>query len=432
MKILFSPVGNSDPWRNDRDGAMLHITRIYQPDILLLFFTESIWKDRLNEKGEILNGHQHYNWKEIIQTVSPQTKVIKEVRAVNNENSYDSYKEIFHQYLVALEKEFPNAQFLLNVTSGTPQMGATLCLEYITFPENKTCVQVSTPSETSNINVKHATPEFQTIDIEIVNEEEQESASRCSEIQILSFRETIIRTQLISLIEHYDYSSAHLLASSNKNIRNSEKIRRILLEISRNIQMHHIFPEIEKAYRNSALKKVLFHYLILNMRYRRRDYAEVLIRLKAIAEFTLEYKLSKKYPGLLYYRQTHGHKTKPYINIKYSDEFKEQYERFLTNKGWQFNTQQPAGFVEYLSIIEVTEPESESLEILKTIGEVNHLRNSIAHRLDRLDLDRNEHLNKIISAVKALKRLILLTFPEIKEESFSFFDKKNEEIKALL
>ena len=44
MKVLFSPIGNSDPWSNDRDGAMLHIVRHYQPDIVVLFFTESIWK----------------------------------------------------------------------------------------------------------------------------------------------------------------------------------------------------------------------------------------------------------------------------------------------------------------------------------------------------------------------------------------------------
>ena len=44
MKVLFSPIGNSDPWSNDRDGAMLHIVRYYQPDIVVLFFTESIWE----------------------------------------------------------------------------------------------------------------------------------------------------------------------------------------------------------------------------------------------------------------------------------------------------------------------------------------------------------------------------------------------------
>lgn len=37
MKVLFSPIGNSDPWSNDRDGAMLHIVRHYQPDIVVLF-----------------------------------------------------------------------------------------------------------------------------------------------------------------------------------------------------------------------------------------------------------------------------------------------------------------------------------------------------------------------------------------------------------
>ena len=51
MKVLFSPIGNSDPWSNDRDGAMLHIVRHYQPDIVVFFFTESIWEGNKNIPG---------------------------------------------------------------------------------------------------------------------------------------------------------------------------------------------------------------------------------------------------------------------------------------------------------------------------------------------------------------------------------------------
>lgn len=41
MKVLFSPIGNSDPWSNDRDGAMLHIVRHYKPDVVVLFLLKA-------------------------------------------------------------------------------------------------------------------------------------------------------------------------------------------------------------------------------------------------------------------------------------------------------------------------------------------------------------------------------------------------------
>lgn len=39
MKVLFSPIGSTDPIRGGHDGAMLHICRYYQPDKVYLFLT---------------------------------------------------------------------------------------------------------------------------------------------------------------------------------------------------------------------------------------------------------------------------------------------------------------------------------------------------------------------------------------------------------
>lgn len=44
MKILFSPIGTTDPVRNCRDGACLHILRHYHPDKVVLYFTAEMEK----------------------------------------------------------------------------------------------------------------------------------------------------------------------------------------------------------------------------------------------------------------------------------------------------------------------------------------------------------------------------------------------------
>ncbi len=41
-KLLFSPVGGTDPISNFRDGALLHICRVYQPDIVYLYLSKEM------------------------------------------------------------------------------------------------------------------------------------------------------------------------------------------------------------------------------------------------------------------------------------------------------------------------------------------------------------------------------------------------------
>ena len=48
MKILFSPIGTTDPVRNCRDGACLHILRHYHPDKVVLYFTAEMEKRERN------------------------------------------------------------------------------------------------------------------------------------------------------------------------------------------------------------------------------------------------------------------------------------------------------------------------------------------------------------------------------------------------
>ena len=63
-KILFSPLGKTDPISNKHDGSMLHICRIYKPDKVYLYMSKEILQDHesdnryvfcLEKLGELLN-----------------------------------------------------------------------------------------------------------------------------------------------------------------------------------------------------------------------------------------------------------------------------------------------------------------------------------------------------------------------------------------
>ncbi|MGX0125284.1 type III-A CRISPR-associated CARF protein Csm6 [Staphylococcus hominis] len=422
MKVLFSPIGNSDPWRNLRDGAMLNIVRHYNLDKVVLYFTRTIWEG--NEKRK---GHKSYEWENIIQTISPKTEVEIIVEDVENAQDYDAYKEKFHKYLKRIEDSHENCEIILNVTSGTPQMEATLCLEYIVYPENKKCVQVSTPIKDSNAGIEYSNPKDDKEEFEVVNEIENQSEKRCKEIDILSFREAMIRSQILGLINNYDYEGALNLVSDQKSFRNGKLLRKRLLALTNQIKTHEVFPEINDKYRSVALKKSLFHYLLLNMRYNRLDVAETLIRVKSIAEFILKTYIEVHWPTLIIEKDG-----KPYLNAKDNLSFVDKYKLLLEKRRLNLDVSRILGLPAFIDILTVLEPNSKLLKEVNAINEINGLRNSIAHNLETLDLDKNKNYKKIMLSVEAIKNMLHISFPEIEEQDYNYFERKNKEFRELL
>ena len=421
MKILFSPIGNSDPWRNDRDGAMLHIVRHYNLDKVVLYFTRTIWEGNENRKG-----HKIYEWEKIIQTVSPNTEVEIIIENVDNAQDYDVFKEKFHKYLKIIEDSYEDCEIILNVTSGTPQMESTLCLEYIVYPENKKCVQVSTPTKDSNAGIEYSNPKDKVEEFEIVNEVEKKSEKRCKEINILSFREAMIRSQILGLIDNYDYEGALNLVSNQKSFRNGKLLRKKLLSLTKQIKTHEVFPEINEKYRDDALKKSLFHYLLLNMRYNRLDVAETLIRVKSIAEFILKTYIEIHWPTLIIEKDG-----KPYLNED-NLSFVYKYNLLLEKRKQNFDVSRILGLPAFIDILTILEPNSQLLKEVNAVNDINGLRNSIAHNLDTLNLDKNKNYKKIMLSVEAIKNMLHISFPEIEEEDYNYFEEKNKEFKELL
>lgn len=422
MKVLFSPIGNSDPWRNDRDGAMLHIVRHYNLDKVVLYFTRTIWEGNENRKG-----HKTYEWEKIIQTVSPNTEVEIIIENVDNAQDYDVFKEKFHKYLKIIEDSYEDCEIILNVTSGTPQMESTLCLEYIVYPENKKCVQVSTPTKDSNAGIEYSNPKDKVGEFEIVNEVEKKSEKRCKEINILSFREAMIRSQILGLIDNYDYEGALNLVSNQKSFRNGKLLRKKLLSLTNQIKTHEVFPEINEKYGDIALKKSLFHYLLLNMRYNRLDVAETLIRVKSIAEFILKTYIEIHWPTLIIEKDD-----KPYLNDEDNLSFVDKYKLLLGKRNQNFDVSRILGLPAFIDILTILEPNSQLLKKVNAVNDINGLRNSIAHDLETLHLDKNKNYKKIMLSVEAIKNMLHISFPEIEEEDYNYFEEKNKEFKELL
>ncbi|EJG0083555.1 type III-A CRISPR-associated protein Csm6, partial [Staphylococcus pseudintermedius] len=56
----------------------------------------------------------------------------------------------------------------------------------------------------------------------------------------------------------------------------------------------------------------------------------------------------------------------------------------------------------------------------------------IAHNLETLDLDKNKNYKKIMLSVEAIKNMLHISFPEIEEKDYNYFERKNKEFRELL
>ncbi|MBG9211670.1 MULTISPECIES: type III-A CRISPR-associated CARF protein Csm6 [Mammaliicoccus] len=421
MSVLFSPVGNSDPWRSGRDGAMLHIIRHYKPKKVVLFFTESLW-----EGNDIRYGHKNYDWETIIHAVSPNTEVSKIIRKIDNAQDFDSFKEEFHYSINTIEQQYPEEEILLNVTSGTPQMEATLCLEYIVYPDSKKCIQVSTPEKSSNANLSYANPQNTLEQLENVNHNESLSEARFKEIEIISFREAMIRSQLLSLIDNYDYEGALNLINLQKSFRNKRKLVQILDEITQNIKTHKVFPDIQNKYSDETQAKLLFHFLLLQMRYNRGDIAEFLIRVKSIAEYIAEYQLNQKHPNIIEYKRG-----MPKLNSEESS-FLLLFKRHMKENKMEFKIDNTLGLPAYVHIFKVLDPNSTFTSDLDKILKINGLRNSVAHRLEAINVTDKSNKKTLKNSMNSIKSLLEIVFPNINQGDYDYFENKNEEIRNII
>ena len=139
--MLFSPIGRTDPLRTGADGPFLHILRHYKPRKAVLYLTQETFELH----------HRDNRYLEMGRRVSPDT----EYEVIGDETLRDAHRfEIFdlpfREAIERLHREFPSCKVLVNITSGTPQMEASLYLLKAILPFPIWAIQVATPAHRSN------------------------------------------------------------------------------------------------------------------------------------------------------------------------------------------------------------------------------------------------------------------------------------------
>ncbi|SJZ76948.1 CRISPR type III-A/MTUBE-associated protein Csm6 [Pilibacter termitis] len=409
MRCLITCVGDTDPIRNLHDGGILHIARVYRPEKIILIHSErSLAKHENVVKA--LNGIAHYQ-PEILQ----EEHVLKNSEVFLFDKMFEQISSIVTKYRQTFSED---VEILLNLSSATPQVISAMFAINRIEEMNTQAIQVATPVKNSNEGVGHDNKEDIQDLIETNLDNQGDFENRCVEDEGVNFSQALLKRKLRQFIEEYDYCAAYQLIHKEKGI----PARKILLKelecLKNDIQTQSIPEKIKKMKFPEEIKKSLNAYLLIDLKHKRGEVAEVLIRVKSFAEFVLECFFNEEQSNLIIVKED-----KPYLNVQDFPKIKENLDRMSREKGYEeFRESTILSLPIYMNILKFLYPEDSNRKKLNKIQQINGLRNNVAHRLDGFD---KKNLKNVNGAVKACRELLLVVF-KLDEKYLNYYDDQNK------
>lgn len=211
-KILFTPIGTTDPVTNFKDGSMLHICRVYQPDVVYLYLSAEMIK--FHER----DNRYEYCIKKLAEKLDHNIEIKYIMRPdLHNVQIYDLYYEDFCEIIPQIQKEMSSKdELLINVASGTPAMKSALMIlaalsEYRIQP-----IQVTTPVRKSN----RRDEDIEKYDVatywELNEDNESEFENRCVEVKNKNLMALMKLENVYRFVRSYDYAAALVMAEQIK------------------------------------------------------------------------------------------------------------------------------------------------------------------------------------------------------------------------
>lgn len=196
--VLFSPIGRTDPVRGNADGPFLHILRHYKPVKAVLYLTKETYETHRKDN----------RYCEMARLVSPDTNCeITGDETLVNVHRFEIFDVAFRRELEKLKQENPGCEILVNISSGTPQMEASLYMLKATLPFIIHAIQVATPVGKSN-DSQHM-DNFDAGEVyAALKDNNPDSPNRCTEVQVENAQATIRKEKIRELVDSFDYVAA--------------------------------------------------------------------------------------------------------------------------------------------------------------------------------------------------------------------------------
>lgn len=222
MSILFSPVGTADPVTVLGDGPMIHLVRHKLPKLVVLYLSPEMNRHEQAD-GRYTKAINHLA--NALQRDAPQVRTI--VSEFEEVYRFDHYIDEFERALGGLAAEYPDDLLLVNVSSGTPAMEQALVALGAFGRISSQLLQVLTPRSGVNKKGDREDPDSYDCDsmmeLSDLAEAERGYESRIVEVRSPSFYDRVVRENIASLVDNYEYFAAYELAVKSPLTNNRAK-----------------------------------------------------------------------------------------------------------------------------------------------------------------------------------------------------------------
>ena len=381
MRVLISAVGDTDPFRNFHDGALIHIARKYRPEKVILIFSEHTAKKQGNIEKALFSIAPNYEPELIIHD------------SIISDNEVHIFDVMFQRFSDILQEYYTKEdEFILNLSSATPQIKSALFVINRLNGINVKAVQVSSPEHASNENIGHDNDENIDELIEVNEDNKVNFIDRTIEDNAEKFNQALLKKTARDFIEKFDYKAALDILDQLSDFPNLKSVREEIRDVVNCLSKQ----DVPKGLRHKKLKeeeqKILSAYLTIELQRERGNVSESFIRIKNLTEFILEDYIEKRNPGLI-------------------DDYCESIQKYYLS------------LFDYSKLLKATR----EFKLRKTIApiiEMNSSRNTVAHSLNPLDSDAVKQLG---IAMKTLKTLVREQY-HFSQSDFNFYQDLNKKL----
>ena len=381
MRVLISAVGDTDPFRNFHDGALIHIARKYRPEKVILSFSEHTAKKQGNIEKALFSIAPNYEPELIIHD------------SIISDNEVHIFDVMFQRFSDILQEYYTKEdEFILNLSSATPQIKSALFVINRLSGINVKAVQVSSPEHASNENIGHDNDENIDELIEVNEDNKVNFIDRTIEDNAEKFNQALLKKTARDFIEKYDYKAALDILDQLSDFPNLKSVRKEIRDIVGCLSKQDVPQGLRHKKFNEEEQKILSAYLTIELQRERGNVSESFIRIKNLTEFILEDYIEKRNPGLI-------------------DDYCESIQKYYLS------------LFDYSKLIKATR----EFKLRKTIApiiEMNSSRNTVAHSLSPLDSDAVKQLG---IAMKTLKTLVREQY-HFSQSDFNFYQDLNKKL----
>lgn len=444
-QVLFTCIGTTDPVRGEHDGPMLHILRHYRPESVYLFQTPEMRqldaKDkRIKKTREWMREHWG-GYQPAVHYFKPD---------IQNAHELDVLYEPLRDAMSQISRENPDAEILINVTSGTPQMQMILSQMVMDMRYHAKGVQVVNFEKKSGTS-ERANHKNYDIDLELeCNEDELPGAeNRCVEPEMYAIRREFTRRQITALLDARNFEAvAQLKASLPENLgklaehlaaRNrlqAGEAKRLAGEVGE-------LPFKLYAYKNgsrTAYTEVSEYYLLMKNLVKSGNCTEFLLHLEPLT-LTLQLALLDRL------MQPSGGGTWQFISIERGRQFFDpvelqnaqpalyaHYSRQMTARGWDVKKIEVSTYLcgDLMSFFSGVPEKAKRL--FDHYDMLKDLRNQLAHELRAFTQADIKSACGVDTAklLEEIEATIIACYPACDPVIFSVYDKCIEHIKRNL